>query len=80
MARIRLYHQDLNMMNLLNSKERTLPEFIDLGCVFTLWLALSVLLIYINSLGRKVVLSLKNSGIQARQDLSSSALLNSKYY
>ena len=31
MARIRLYQQDINMMNLLNSKERTLQEFIDLA-------------------------------------------------
>ncbi|KAF8954811.1 S-adenosyl-L-methionine-dependent methyltransferase [Flammula alnicola] len=31
MARIRLYNQDLNMMTLLNAKERTLQEFIELG-------------------------------------------------
>ena len=31
MAKIRLYQQDINMMNLLNSKERTLQEFIDLA-------------------------------------------------
>ncbi|KAF8191305.1 S-adenosyl-L-methionine-dependent methyltransferase [Pholiota molesta] len=31
MGRIRLYQQDMNMMNSFNSQERTLQEFIDLG-------------------------------------------------
>ncbi|KAF8954810.1 S-adenosyl-L-methionine-dependent methyltransferase [Flammula alnicola] len=31
MGRLRLYQQDLNMMILLNAKERTLQEFIELG-------------------------------------------------
>lgn len=30
-GRIRRYHQDINMMCVLNSKERTLQEFVDLG-------------------------------------------------
>ncbi|RDB28143.1 3-O-methyltransferase 2 [Hypsizygus marmoreus] len=30
-GRMRLYQQDINMMNLVNSKERTLPEFIEMG-------------------------------------------------
>ncbi|KAF8577159.1 S-adenosyl-L-methionine-dependent methyltransferase [Ramaria rubella] len=31
MGKVRLYQQDINMMNLLNSKERTLQEFIDMA-------------------------------------------------
>lgn len=31
MGRVRLYQQDLNMMNTLNSEERTLEEFIEIG-------------------------------------------------
>ncbi|KAF9479526.1 S-adenosyl-L-methionine-dependent methyltransferase [Pholiota conissans] len=31
MGRIRLYQQDMNMMNLFNSQERTLQEFVDMG-------------------------------------------------
>ncbi|KAF8899314.1 S-adenosyl-L-methionine-dependent methyltransferase [Infundibulicybe gibba] len=31
MGSVRRYQQDINMMNLLNSKERTLQEFIDIG-------------------------------------------------
>lgn len=31
MGRARLYNQDINMMNVLNSKERTLDEFVKLG-------------------------------------------------
>lgn len=31
MARVRIYQQDINMMSFLNSKERTLQEFIDMG-------------------------------------------------
>ncbi|KAF8580550.1 S-adenosyl-L-methionine-dependent methyltransferase [Ramaria rubella] len=30
-GRVRLYNQDINMMSLMNSKERTLQEFIDMG-------------------------------------------------
>jgi hypothetical protein len=33
MGRIRLYEQDMNMMALFNSQERTLQEFIDMGLV-----------------------------------------------
>lgn len=33
MGRVRLYQQDLNMMSILNSKERTLQEFVDMGYV-----------------------------------------------
>lgn len=32
-GRIRLYEQDMNMMALFNSQERTLQEFIDMGYV-----------------------------------------------
>ncbi|KAF9479524.1 S-adenosyl-L-methionine-dependent methyltransferase [Pholiota conissans] len=31
MGRIRLYQQDMNMLNIFNSQERTLQEFIDMG-------------------------------------------------
>jgi hypothetical protein len=35
-GRIRRYNQDINMMCMLNAKERTLQEFVNLGCV-PLW-------------------------------------------
>lgn len=40
-GRIRRYYQDVNMMISLNSKERTLQEFIDIG-----WVLLELSLIW----------------------------------
>ncbi len=34
MARVRAYNQDMNMLTSCNSQERTLQEFIDMGCDF----------------------------------------------